>query len=77
MDLLPLQGSLTFIQEDLVELTYDKALHFLGELGRSDMFLSNEEKFKAKYGATIEDPKLGIERYQVSQELLNKFAQEY
>lgn len=77
MDLLPLQGSLTFIQEDLVELTYDKALHFLGELGRSDMFLSNEEKFKSKYGATIEDPKLGIERYQVSQELLNKFAQEY
>jgi hypothetical protein len=64
------------MQEDLVELTYDRALHFLGELGRSEMFLADEEKFRSKYAA-IEDPKVGIERYPVSEELLNKFIQEY
>lgn len=39
---LPLQGKSLPTQEDLVELTYDRALHFLGELGRSDMFLADE-----------------------------------
>jgi hypothetical protein len=29
------QGNHLTIKEDLVELTYDRALHFLGELGRS------------------------------------------
>lgn len=41
LDLLPLQGNTHLMQEDLVELTYDRALHFLGELGRSDMFLAD------------------------------------
>jgi hypothetical protein len=40
------------------------------------MFLADEEKFRSKY-ASIEDPKVGIERYPVSEELLNKFIQEY
>jgi hypothetical protein len=46
----------------------------LGELARSEMFLSDEAKFRSNY-ASIEDPKVGIERYPVSQELLNKFVQ--
>jgi len=47
-------------------MTYDRALHFLGELGRSEMFLSDSAKFKDQF-KHIEDPKIGIERYQVSQ----------
>ena len=41
LDILTIQGTRPSIQEDLVELTYDKALHFLGELGRSELFLSD------------------------------------
>ena len=37
------------MQEDLVELTYDKALHFLGELGRSELFLADEKMFKERF----------------------------
>lgn len=65
------------MQEDLVELTYDKALHFLGELGRSELFLADEKMFKERFEPKMEDPRKGIDRYQVSQDLLNKFTNEY
>ena len=64
-------------KEDLVELTYDKALHFLGELGRSELFLADEKMFKERFEPKMEDPRKGIDRYQVSQDLLNKFTNEY
>ena len=49
-----------------MELTYDKALHFLGELGRSDLFLADPTKFATLY-PNIEEPAKGLERYPVSQ----------
>lgn len=36
-------------KEELIELTYDKALHFLGEMGRSEMFLTGPDEFKTKF----------------------------
>jgi hypothetical protein len=58
-------------------LTYDKALHFLGELGRSELFLSGAAKYREQFEQKMGDPKDGIERYPVTEELLNKFTNEY
>ena len=54
------------MQEDLIELTYDKALHFLGELGRSELFLADPEKYKDNFELKFGDPSTGMDRYPVS-----------
>ena len=58
----------------MVELTYDKALHFLGELSRSELFLADKVKYHDVFEAKMGNPREGIERYPVSEELLNKFT---
>lgn len=55
-------------KEELMELTYDKALHFLGEMGRNEMFLSSRKDYLANYPDNkVEE---GMDQYAISQELL-------
>ena len=62
-------------KEELMELTYDRALHFLGEMGRSQMFLSSRQDYLKNYSENkVEE---GMEQYSISEELLLALEKEY
>jgi hypothetical protein len=62
-------------KEDLIELTYDKALHFLGEMGKSKMFLSSCEDYQNEYPNN--DVIEGMDQYPITEEMLETLANEY
>ena len=62
-------------KEEIIELTYDKALHFLGEMGRSKMFLASWEQYKKEF--SHHDVILGMEQYPITEEMLDSLAKEY
>lgn len=50
-------------------MTYDKALHFFGDLVKSSLFLSDRQNFLTKH-KNVGNIDEGIETYHVSDELL-------
>ncbi len=57
-------------------MTYDKALHFFGDLVKSSLFLSDRKRFLEKH-KDINNIHEGIEKYHVSDELLENLKKEY
>jgi hypothetical protein len=52
------------MQERLIELVYDKALHELGETGKSELFLTGKDQFGKKFpNNKIEE---GMELYPIT-----------
>ena len=62
-------------KDQIIELTYDKAMHFLGAIAKSDLIRFNKQEYQARYGSRhLEEL---VEQYQISQELLESLAKEY
>ena len=57
-------------------MTYDKALHFFGDLVKGSLFLSDRKKFLEEH-KDITNIDEGIEKYHVSDELLENLKKEY
>ena len=65
----------SIFKQELIELTYDKALHFLGEMGRSKMFLADKKKYMQQYpGNEVVE---GLEQYPITQQMLQNLSNEY
>ncbi len=58
----------SIFKDQIIELTYDKAMHFLGAIAKSDLVRFNKQEYMAKYGE--QHLKQLVEQYQISQELL-------
>lgn len=55
-------------KEEIIELTYDRAMHFLGNIARSDIIKASKKEYDLKYAhLKLEEV---IDNYEISQELL-------
>lgn len=60
-------------KEELIELTYDKAMHFLGNITKSDIIKADRQEYGLKYAQhNLEEV---IDNYEISQSLLESLHQ--